>query len=98
MEFRKPLGEMPLGEAVNRMRAADSIQFERFSINPGTGYLSTFAYISASDHKYLLEVAYTQSDLSAFVSELKPVNITSRLTKSNPDIVSVEFLISSEES
>lgn len=89
MEARLPLGEKPLGETINSMRAADSIQLERFSMNPGTGYLSTFAYVPSSDHRYLLEVAYTQSDLGSFVSELKPFNITSKLSKTNQDIVGI---------
>lgn len=89
MEARLPLGDKPLGDTINSMRASDSIQFERFSINPGTGYLSTFAYMPSSDHKYLLEVSYTQSDLGAFVSELKPVNIASNLSRTNRDIVSI---------
>lgn len=84
LEARKPLGDI-----VNRMREKDSIQYERFSMNPGTGYLSIFAFVPTSDHKYLLEVAYTQPDLGSFVSELKPVNITSKLSKTNQDVVSI---------
>jgi len=84
MEARKPLGDI-----VNRIRTADSMQFERFSINHGTGYLSTFAFLPTSDHKYLLEVAYTQPELGALVSELKPVNITSKLSKTNQDVMSI---------
>ncbi len=84
MEFSKSLGDI-----VNGMRAADSIQYERFSTYLGTGYLTTYAYMPTSDHKYLLEVGYTQPDLGSFVSELKPANITSKLEKTNPDIVSI---------
>ncbi|HYE68981.1 MAG TPA: HAMP domain-containing protein, partial [Anaerovoracaceae bacterium] len=89
MEARPLLGEKPLGETVQSMRASNSIQLERLSMNPGTGYLSTFAFVPSVDHKYLLEVAYTQSDLGSFVSELKPFNITSKLSKTNQDVVSI---------
>ncbi len=89
MDFNFLEARKSLGDIVNRMRTTDGIHYERFSMNPGTGYLSTFAFMATSDHKYLLEVAYTQPELGTLVSELKPSNITSKLSKSNQDVVSI---------
>lgn len=78
-----------LGDRINGMRTSGVIQHERFSTYSGTGYLSIFAYMPAQDEEYLLELAYTQPDLGDYVTEFRPVKITSQLLKINPEIVSI---------
>jgi diguanylate cyclase (GGDEF)-like protein/PAS domain S-box-containing protein len=80
-----------LGNDIDAMINSDSIQYERFSDNPGTGYLTMFAYLSAADHRYLLEVAKTQPELGSYVSKLKTLIMQSRLSKISPDIVSIRI-------
>ena len=77
-----------LGDIINRIRAVDSLHFERFDID-WAGSLSMYAYIPSSDQQYLLQVAYTRPDFSSYVSELKPVSITSKQKKVNPEIESI---------
>ena len=78
-----------LGDIITAMRTRDAVQHERFSTNMGTGYLTMFTYLPSADHKYLLEVAYSQAALGSYVSELRPVHITSKLIQSDPVVLSV---------
>lgn len=78
-----------LGSGIDAMMDSDSIQYERFSDNLGTGYLTMFAYLSAADNRYLLEVAKTQPSLGSYVNKLKTLIMPSELSKISPDIVSI---------
>ncbi|PKM95073.1 MAG: hypothetical protein CVU84_07060 [Firmicutes bacterium HGW-Firmicutes-1] len=82
MQFDKDLGK-----EINKIRLSKEISHERIRTNVGTGYLSKFTYISTNDHKYVLEIAYTEGGLSSIISELEPLKITKELVETN-EIVS----------
>ncbi|MEL7656230.1 MAG: hypothetical protein AAGU75_10015, partial [Bacillota bacterium] len=86
MEFDKTLGEK-----INRIRLSDTIQYERIRTNVGTGYLNMFTYMPASDHKYLLEIAYSQGELQHIVERLDPLMVTKQVAKLDPDIKSIRI-------
>lgn len=80
-----------LGKEINRIRLANEIRHERIRTNVGTGFLSKFTYIPSNDHKYLLEIAYSEGGLSSAVSDLEPIKITTELKKITPMISDIRI-------
>lgn len=89
--FNFDKGSRTLGDSIKEIMAMDSVHFERFSTNMGTGYLSMFAFIPSDDHNYVLEVAYYREDLGSYVNELKPANVASKLIKSDAVVVGIRI-------
>lgn len=78
-----------LGNGIDAIRNSDSVHYERFSANPGDGYLSAFAYLPTSDHRYLLEVTLTIPELDTYADKLNPLNLTPEPSTIKTEIVSI---------
>jgi hypothetical protein len=91
MSFNFMQFDRQLGEKINDIRLSGDIRHERIRTNVGTGYLSKFSYIASEDHKYLLEIAYSEGGLSSIVSELEPLKITSQLVDTIPIVSSIRI-------
>lgn len=86
MEFDKKVGER-----INEIRAADGISHERIRTNVGTGYLSKFSYIASSNHKYILEIAYSINGLEAPLEVLDPVIRAKEMVRINPILSNIRI-------
>ncbi|MDF1617999.1 diguanylate cyclase domain-containing protein [Petrocella sp. FN5] len=62
-----------LGEKIDALRLENTIAHERIRTNVGTGLINKFTYLSADDHKVLLEIVYTAPGFENLVSILDPV-------------------------
>lgn len=80
-----------LGKKVDRIRQGDVTWFEQLRTNVATGRLSKFAYIPSSDHKYLLEVAYSIDGFTHIIEELKPHSIMEQMIDVSPQIKDIKI-------
>ncbi|MGE5678195.1 MAG: HD domain-containing phosphohydrolase [Pseudomonadota bacterium] len=96
--------DVALGERINEIRMSDTVRHERIRTNVGTGLLSKFSYVASKDHKYVLEISYSEGGLSTLVGELDPLKTTAQLVDTIPivsririfDVYGYEFVNTGE--